>query len=112
MSNCLLVQRHWALWLFEIALVLVRFDHVARGIVNANHSITFRYVRHANYLGETMTYGSFAVMVWHWLPFVVLAWVWIGLFAVNIRLKEASMSRYPDWEQYKRHTWLLLPLVI
>ncbi len=25
--------------LFEIALVLVRFDHVASGIVNANHSI-------------------------------------------------------------------------
>ena len=26
-------------WLFEIALVLVRFDHVASIIVNANHSI-------------------------------------------------------------------------
>jgi hypothetical protein len=25
--------------LFEIALVLVRFDHVARIIVNANHSV-------------------------------------------------------------------------
>jgi hypothetical protein len=25
--------------LFEIALVLVRFDHVARCIVNANHTI-------------------------------------------------------------------------
>jgi hypothetical protein len=49
-----------------------------------------------------MIYGSFALMVWHWLPFVVLAWVWGGLFAVNIRLKEASMSRYPEWEQYKR----------
>jgi hypothetical protein len=27
------------LWLLEIALVLVRFDHVARFIVNANDSI-------------------------------------------------------------------------
>jgi protein-S-isoprenylcysteine O-methyltransferase Ste14 len=72
----------------------------------------FRYVRHPNYLGEMMIYGSFALMVWHWLPFVVLALVWGGLFAVNISLKEASMSRYPDWEQYKQHTWLLLPLVI
>jgi hypothetical protein len=27
------------LWLFEIALVFVRFDHLARFIVNANHSI-------------------------------------------------------------------------
>jgi hypothetical protein len=26
--------------LFELALVLVRFDHVARFIVNANHSAT------------------------------------------------------------------------
>jgi Protein of unknown function (DUF1295) len=59
------------------------FDHVARDIVNADHRITFRYVRHPNYLGEMMIYGSFALMVWHWLPFVVLAWVWIGLFAVN-----------------------------
>jgi protein-S-isoprenylcysteine O-methyltransferase Ste14 len=84
--------------------VFVRFDHVARDIVNADHRITFRYVRHPNYLGEMMIYGSFALMVWHWLPFAVLAWVWIRLFAVNIRLKEASMSRYPEWEQYKRHT--------
>jgi protein-S-isoprenylcysteine O-methyltransferase Ste14 len=43
----------------------------------------FRFIRHPNYLGEMMIYGSFALMVWHWLPFVVLAWVWIGLFAVN-----------------------------
>jgi len=63
-------------------------------------------------LGEMMIYGSFAHMVRHWLPFAVLAWIRGGLFAVNIRLKEASMLRNPDWEQYKRHTWLLLPLVI
>jgi steroid 5-alpha reductase family enzyme len=24
-----------------------------------------RYVRHPNYLGEMMVYGSFALMVWH-----------------------------------------------
>jgi steroid 5-alpha reductase family enzyme len=39
----------------------------------------FRYIRYPNYLGE-MIYGSFALMVWHWLPFVVLIWVWGGLF--------------------------------
>ena len=72
----------------------------------------FRYVRHPNYPGGMMIYGSFALMVWHWLPFVVLAWVWGRLFAVNITLKEASMPRYAEWEQCKRHTWLLLPLAI
>ena len=72
----------------------------------------FRYVRHPNYLGEMMIYLSFALMVWHWLPLVALAWVWSGLFAVNIILKEVTMSRYPEWEQYKKHSWRLLPPIL
>jgi hypothetical protein len=55
-----------------------------------------------------MIYGSFALMVWHWLPFLVLAWVWGGLFTVNMIMKEASMSRYPEWPDYKaRSRWLV-----
>ena len=72
----------------------------------------FRFIRHPNYLGEMMIYGSFALMVWHWLPLVVLAWVWGGLFVVNMILKEASMSRYPGWGQYKKRSWWLLPPVV
>ena len=72
----------------------------------------YRFIRHPNYLGEMITYVSFALMVWHWLPFVVLAWVWSGLFAVKITLKEVSMSRYPKWEQYKKRSWRLLPPIL
>ena len=72
----------------------------------------FRFIRHPNYLGEMMIYGSLALMIWHWLAFVVLAWVWGGLFAVNMILKEASMSRYPEWGQYKKRSWWLLPPVL
>jgi hypothetical protein len=72
----------------------------------------YRYIRHPNYLGEIMIYGSFALMVRHWLPVVVLACVWTGLFAVNMINKEASMSRYPEWEEYKRRSWWLLPPVL
>jgi protein-S-isoprenylcysteine O-methyltransferase Ste14 len=71
-----------------------------------------RYVRHPNYLGEIMIYGSFAMMVWHWLPVVVLAWVWLGIFAVNMIMKEASMSRYAEWAAYKQRSWWLLPFVL
>ena len=71
-----------------------------------------RYVRHPNYLGEVMIYGSFAMMVWHWLPVVVLAWVWGGLFAVNMIMKEASMSRHPGWAEYRKRTWWLIPGVL
>jgi protein-S-isoprenylcysteine O-methyltransferase Ste14 len=71
-----------------------------------------RWVRHPNYLGEMMVYGSFAMLVWHWFPLLVLAWVWIGLFAVNMVMKEASMSRYPDWAAYKKRSWWLIPFLL
>jgi protein-S-isoprenylcysteine O-methyltransferase Ste14 len=58
-----------------------------------------------------MIYSSFALMVWHWLPWLVLGWVWLGLFAVNMTMKEASMSRYNGWNEYKADTWWLVPLV-
>ena len=82
---------------------------VQRGLITDG---MHRYVRHPNYLGEIMIYGSFAMMVWHWLPFVVLTWVWLGLFAVNMIMKEASMSRYPEWASYKKRTWWLIPYVL
>ena len=82
---------------------------VRRGLITDG---MHRYVRHPNYLGEMLIYGSFALMVWHWLPFLVLTWVWIGLFAVNMIMKEASMSRYPEWDKYRSETWWLVPFVL
>jgi protein-S-isoprenylcysteine O-methyltransferase Ste14 len=79
---------------------------VRRGLITDG---MFRYVRHPNYLGEMMIYTSFALLVWHWFPAVALAGIWGGLFAVNMIMKEASMSRYPEWAEYKRRTWWLVP---
>lgn len=70
-----------------------------------------RYIRHPNYLGEMMIYGSFAMLVWHFFPVLVLALVWLGLFAVNMAMKEASLSRYPGWTAYKQRSWWLIPFV-
>jgi protein-S-isoprenylcysteine O-methyltransferase Ste14 len=81
---------------------------VKRGLITDG---VHKYVRHPNYLGEMMIYGSFALLVWHWYPFLVLAWVWFGLFAVNMVMKEASMSRYPEWAAYKKRSWWLVPFV-
>ncbi len=72
----------------------------------------FRYVRHPNYLGEMMIYGSFALMVWHWIPALVLAFVWCTLFATNMVMKEASLSRHSGWVEYRKRTWWLLPFVL
>jgi protein-S-isoprenylcysteine O-methyltransferase Ste14 len=69
----------------------------------------FRYVRHPNYLGEMMLYFSFALLVQHWLPWLILAYWWITIFFVNMLIIESSLSRYPEWGAYKARTGMFLP---
>ncbi len=69
----------------------------------------FKYVRHPNYLGEMMVYGAFALLCQHWIPWLVLAYFWICIFYVNMRMADVSLSRYPEWPAYKARTGLLLP---
>lgn len=69
----------------------------------------FARVRHPNYLGEMVLYASFAVVAGHWIPWLVLAFVWLAVFVPNMLGKEVSMSRYPGWAAYKARTGMLLP---
>lgn len=71
----------------------------------------FRRVRHPNYLGEMMVYGSFALVSGSPISWGILGWVWLGLFLPNMLNKEASMSRYPQWAAYCRSSGFLLPKV-
>jgi protein-S-isoprenylcysteine O-methyltransferase Ste14 len=79
---------------------------VKRGLIE--HGF-FRHVRHPNYTGEILLYGAYAVLVGHWIPWVILGWVWLGVFVPNMLMKEASMARYPSWAAYKARTGMLLP---
>ena len=69
----------------------------------------FTYIRHPNYLGEMMIYGSLALLAWHWAAALVLAYYWGTMFSTNMAMKEASMSRYPAWAAYKKRSWWLVP---
>lgn len=77
-----------------------------RGLITTG---LFKRVRHPNYTGEMMIYASYALLVGHWLPWLILGFVWSTLFATNIALKEASMSRYPEWAAYRARTGYLFP---
>jgi len=69
----------------------------------------FRYTRHPNYLGEMMIYASYAILARHWLPWLILTYWWILIFLVNMLVVESSISRYPEWKDYKRKTAFLIP---
>jgi protein-S-isoprenylcysteine O-methyltransferase Ste14 len=69
----------------------------------------FAYTRNPNYLGEILIYLSFAILSWHWVPFAVLAaWVF-GFFLRNMLNKDKSLSRYPEFAEYKVRSGLLFP---
>ncbi|GAA4804443.1 methyltransferase family protein [Lysobacter hankyongensis] len=69
----------------------------------------FARTRNPNYLGEMMLYAAFAVVAGHWLPWLVLAWVWGGVFLPNMLRKDARMARHPGWAAYRARTGLLFP---
>jgi protein-S-isoprenylcysteine O-methyltransferase Ste14 len=69
----------------------------------------FRHSRNPNYLGEMMLYGAYALLVRHWIPWLILAWVWGEVFLINMLMKDSSLSRHPGWQEYKARTGLLLP---
>jgi protein-S-isoprenylcysteine O-methyltransferase Ste14 len=68
----------------------------------------FARTRNPNYLGEVLIYSGFALASWHWQPFLVLAG-WCVFFVRNMRRKDQSMSRHPDFAAYKARTGMILP---
>jgi steroid 5-alpha reductase family enzyme len=71
----------------------------------------FARCRNTNYLGEIFIYTAFAMLAQHWLPFVILAGFISGLLVPNMVRKDASLARYPEFEDYKSRSGLLLPKV-
>lgn len=69
----------------------------------------FAKARNTNYLGEILIYGSFAMLVQHWLPFLILAAFIAGIFIPNMIKKDRSLGRYPEFADYKTRSGLLLP---
>ena len=69
----------------------------------------FKYTRNPNYLGEIMIYAAYATMSMHWLPFLVLSgWVF-GFFVRNMLAKDKSLSRHPQFADYKKKSGMLFP---
>ena len=69
----------------------------------------FTFSRNPNYLGEIMIYASYALLVGHWAGWLVVWWCWLGVFLPRMLLKDASISRYAGWVEYKKRSGLLVP---
>jgi protein-S-isoprenylcysteine O-methyltransferase Ste14 len=68
----------------------------------------FRYTRNPNFLGEILIYASYALLANHWLGYLVLAYA-VVFFYARMHVKDASISRYPEWDNYSAHSSRLIP---
>ncbi len=68
-------------------------------------------VRNPNYFGELLIYLSFALLAMHWLPLVLLAAFVLVYWLPNMRRKDKSLARYPEFAGYRQRSKLFIPLV-
>ena len=67
--------------------------------------------RNTNYFGEFLIYLSFALISKHWVPIAVLISFMTIIWLPNMRRKDKSLSRYPDYEDYKKRSSLMIPFI-
>lgn len=69
----------------------------------------FGRTRNPNYLGELMIYASFAMLTVSWVGFIGITLFFAFVFIPNMLKKDKSISRHPEFAEYKKRSGLLLP---
>lgn len=69
----------------------------------------FSRTRNPNYLGELMIYVSFAMLTASWIGYVGITLFFVFVFIPNMLKKDKSISRHPEFAEYKKKSGLLLP---
>ena len=81
---------------------------------NPGHLITdglMARVRNINYFGEMLIYAGFSLLAMHWLPFAAIAVFFVIVWIPNMLKKDRSLSRYPQFEEYRKKSKLFLPFL-
>lgn len=68
--------------------------------------------RNPNYFGELLIYGGFTLLAMHWVPLLVLAAFVAAVWIPNMRRKDKSLSRYPEFREYRQNTRMLIPFLL
>lgn len=66
-------------------------------------------LRNPNYFGELLIYLSFALLARHWVPLLILVLFALFVWLPNMRRKDRSLARYPDFAGYRSRSKLFIP---
>jgi protein-S-isoprenylcysteine O-methyltransferase Ste14 len=72
----------------------------------------FARIRNPNYLGELLIYLGFGLLAMHWAPLAVVGLFIAVIWVPNMRRKDRSLSRFPEFAEYRRRTRLFIPFLI
>jgi len=72
----------------------------------------FKRTRNPNYFGELLIYLAFTSLALHWAPLAALGLVVLSVWVPNMRKKDQSLSRYPDFAAYKARTGWIVPYLL
>jgi len=73
------------------------------------HEGLFARSRNMNYVGEVLIYAGYAIISGFTLPWLINSVYWFGLFLPSMLNKDKSLSRYPQWAEYKKSSGLFFP---
>ena len=73
--------------------------------------LMFAKIRNTNYLGEFFIYIGFTLLACDWLPLIALLLFICFIWIPNMIRKDKSLSRYPEFEKYKKQTSRLFPFI-
>jgi protein-S-isoprenylcysteine O-methyltransferase Ste14 len=68
--------------------------------------------RNPNYLGELLIYLGFTLLPMHWAPLAGMGLIVATVWVPNMRRKDKSLSRYPEFAAYKSNTKLIIPYLV
>ena len=114
-----LVRKYGSLFMYIIGVCLTISSDVQKNTMIKHMTkrpllITdglFSRTRNANYLGEMLLYGSFAVLTNHRLSYAIVLFAYLSIFPARIFQKEMSLRQKPGFEAYSERSNLFLPRV-
>ena len=82
--------------------------------LNSGHLIKdemFKKLRNTNYLGELFIYLGFSLLAFDWAPIIALSIFVFAIWIPNMIRKDKSLSRYPEFDKYKKNSSKFIPFL-
>ncbi len=72
----------------------------------------YRLIRHPGYLGSILIWVGVAASTTNGIILLFVLAVFLGVYVYRIQSEEKMLANaYPDYAEYRKHTWRLIPLV-